>query len=188
MKTKYKIVLAIMLIFCTAKSFAQFPEITNAFLDIRIDTKMAIVGPFQNKVNDTNGGKLNIELALGWEYNAQRFGYAYELFPHLQYQKHSIFFEHKFTNSILGIIKVRNITTYVGPELGLIIRKFNIKKTTTDWLQLGANLSFMYTINDTVQIGMQYNVFRGEEDYRNTVKTLIQQFRKDLMLTTKINF
>ena len=165
------------------------------FVEIGIDPKMAAQGPYKGKVNDTNGGTFNAEFKIGFEFNKQLFGLAYETHKAIKYEKISVFYDHKFNNSIL-FLPVKRFTTRLGGEAGAIIRKDppeDHRKVTTDLVQLGINLGVYYRIfynncDTGFEIGVNYNAFRGEEHYRSYQKTFIQEFRNDFMFVLKRNF
>lgn len=194
-KTNFKImkkliVIAILLNISIAS--AQFVP----FIEIGADPKMTTQGPYKGKPNDTNGGTLNLELKTGLEYAKQLYGIGYELHPKIKYEKWSVFYEHKFNNKILVFFNAKDFTTRIGPELSMIIRNDppdDYRDQTKDWIQLGANFGVYYKLkykgDDTgFEIGINYNIFRGEENYRKYADTFLDEARQDVMIILKRNF
>ena len=175
-------------------------NVTNAqwrpFAELGIDPRMSIEGPYKGKINDTNGGTLNLELRAGFEFENQVFGAGYEMHPKIKYEKWSVFYEHKFNDRIFVFIKTKNFTTRIGPELSMIIRKDppdDYRDQTEDWIQLGANLSVFYKLKFNgeetgFEIGWNYNIFRGEENYRKYAKTFLEEARQDFNVVLRRYF
>lgn len=174
------------------------------FLEFGIDPRMAVQGPYYGKPQDTNGGTYNAEYKFGIEWTSQRLGYAFETHSAIHYQKHSVFFDHKFNNKI-GIVKAKNFTTYLGGELLWIRRTWpdasydqpdNYRKITHSpafiplyGFNAGLYYSIFYKKRDTgFQLGINFNAFRGEGAFQKWKTGYFDEFRTDVMITIKRNF
>ena len=159
----------------------------KGFVELAFDGNMAINGPYKDKPQDI-GTTLNLELRIGWEWEKQMLGFAYESHDAIEYWKMALFFHHKFNSSLYNIIHLDNDrwTTYAGFELGMIRRYF---ENDPDWIQYGFNTGIYYNIkNSPFSLNINYNVFRGETAYRKYQKTYFDEFRHDVMYGIKYNF
>ena len=115
------------------------------------------------KINEVDN-QVNFDLRSFIDYERTRFGFTFKSQQASNFYKWALVIDHKFTD-----LPIRNLVVCVGPEIGLIKRtnRESYLSTTHDWVQLGANLEFNYTIpNTNFSLGAVYNAYRAEQDLR----------------------
>lgn len=162
-------------------------DFDRLFVGIGQDIRMSYEGPHVGKVNDTNGGKLDLELKAGLEGEKWRLWGAYEWFEAIKY--------HKWT--YIGIdykINWHSFSFMAGVELSEI-KRINpdahytdpinyIKIDVTNFLP-GVNFETKWNIkNWPVAIGAHASVFKSERILRIYGK----KYRTEVMLNIYYNF
>lgn len=184
----------VILLFITTTALSQPEPIKNAFVELAIDPKMAVLGPYpKDHPQYTNGGTLNFEIKVGFEKTNFKAGAGFESHKAINYYKGSVFVDWKFNNTLAFFIPNKNFISYIGPEASMIIRRNVLNnvygmRSTEDWIQLGFNAGIIFIINETLELGSNFNMFRAEQDYRKYQNSFYKQFRKDFMLFFKVNF
>lgn len=183
-----KKLITLCLLFIITLSYSQ-----SIFLEFRLDPKMAIEGPYEDGRYGLDHGTFNPEFLVGFEWEKQRIGFSLETHDAIAYQKIAIFYDHKFNITNNGRVQL-----YIGPELSAIRRTdvfftSDHREKTTTLPNYGFNTGMYYNIkwkgnNTGFQIGINWNIFRGETEYKMYKKTYFDEFRNDFMICIKRNF
>lgn len=187
-----KSILIIMLLAIVPSMEAQKEWVTDFYVQLSIDPKMAIEGPYKGKSNDI-GATFNGEFSIGFEKSIGMHGFRgssrIEIHPAIDYTKATwLSLEYMLKDVLPGL------SGYVGPEMLTIYRinpnydftdPNNYLKHENSTLLVGANAEIQYIIPSTnFGIATNINVFQAEK----TVSKYGKKTRYDVMVSLLYKF
>lgn len=170
MKTKLTTIALLLTLIVSA----QKPERFNGFVSIEQDVKMAYQGAHGE------GGVLNPEIKIGFEWDHIQIWVAYEWLTQIRYQKGSMGVDYKF-----HILNPEKFTTSLGIEIGSIhrVREFQntpglYRSNESNWSG-GVNATFVWWLNKRLGVSANYNAFTPEK-HDNLGNRIEKNFRQDV--------
>lgn len=161
----------------------------EGFAQLSIDPKMALVGPYAGKPQDI-GTTLDLEIAIGFEYEKAKFGFSFQSHEAIEYWKAAVFYDRILRNKLFALINARNFHSTAGFEFGMINRYFDNDPTWPLYgFNFGQELRLYWDGYDTgFSIVTNLNTSKGEEAFTKYKDTWIEKHRVEFTIGIKRNF